>query len=57
MNITKAQYYNSILTNKQEGIKATIDGKEVCIPIEPENMHYQAILNWVSKGNTVEAAD
>ena len=57
MNITKAQYYNSILTNKQEGIKATIDGKEVCIPIEPENMHYQAILNWVSKGNTVEEAD
>jgi len=56
MNITKAQYYNSIITNDREGIKATIDGKEVCIPIEPENMHYQAILEWAKK-NTVEAAD
>ena len=57
MNITKAQYYNSIITNNQEGIKAIIDGKEVCIPIEPENMDYQAILKWVEEGNTVEAAD
>ncbi len=56
MNITKAQYYNSIITNDREGIKAIIDGKEVCIPIEPENSHYQAILEW-AKTNTVEAAD
>ena len=39
-------------------IKATIDGQEMFVPINAEgNLHWQAIKEWVSKGNKIAEAD
>ncbi len=56
MNITNAQYYNDSDGN-QAGVKATIDGTEMFIPLDPANRHYAAILEWVADGNTIQDAD
>ncbi len=56
INITNAQYYNDHNGN-QVGIKATIDGKEMSVPLDPANRHYAAILEWVAEGNTIQDAD
>jgi len=61
MNITSAQYMNA--TNLHDGttykdtIKATIDGQQMFVPLDPANRHYAAILEWVEDGNTIEDAD
>ena len=38
-------------------IKATIDGQEMSVPLDPDNRHYQAIQEWVAEGNTIAEAD
>ena len=44
MNITSAQY---ILSETKEGngtvIRATIDGTEMFVPLDPDNRHYSEI--------------
>jgi hypothetical protein len=55
MTVTKAKYMNNEL-NKQDNIKATIDGAECFVPIDTSNTHYQAIQEW-AKTNTIEEAD
>ena len=57
MNITSAQNHNSPSTGELVNIKATIDGKEMFVPLDPANRHYQAIQEWVAEGNTIEDAD
>jgi hypothetical protein len=57
MNITKAQYMKTIEKNKNDHIKATIDGQEMSVPLDPANRHYQAIQEWVAEGNKIEDAD
>ena len=57
MNITNAQYVLDPLTNVNTGIKATIDGTEMFVPLDTANRHYQAIQEWVAEGNTIEEAD
>ena len=37
-------------------INATIDGIVLSVPLDPANRHYEAILEWVADGNTIEAA-
>lgn len=57
MNITSAQYKNS-LEGVQDNIVATIDGKTVQVPLDPDNRHYQAILEWAEEdGNEILAAE
>ena len=56
ITITSAQYYND-LDGNQSSIKATIDGKEMFVPLDPANRHYAAILEWVADGNTIQDAD
>ncbi len=56
MIITSVQYQPSF-TDKNEGVKATIDGDVLFIPIDPNNRHYAAILEWAAEGNTIEEAD
>ena len=56
MTVTKAKYMNNEL-GKQDNIKATIDGVECFVPINAGNLHYQAILEWVAEGNTIQEAD
>ena len=57
INITSAQYLQSELEDINISIKATIDGQEMTVPIDSANRHYQAILEWVAEGNTIEEAD
>ena len=57
MNVTSAQY-NVDLDGNKNWVKATIDGQEMLVPInETGNRHWQALQEWVAKGNTIEEAD
>ena len=58
MNITKAKYQSNPLgENENLHIEATINGKELVVPVNSQNRHYQAIQEWVAKGNKIEDAD
>lgn len=50
MIITNAQYYLNHIGNNNDGIKATIDGVEVSIPLDPANRHYAEIMRQVDAG-------
>ena len=49
MNVTSAQYNND-LDGNQNGVKATIDGVEMFVPLDPANRHYAEILRQVEAG-------
>jgi hypothetical protein len=55
MNVTSAQYIADEGTNIC--IQATIGSRELSVPLDPANRHYQAIQEWVAEGNTIEDAD
>ena len=56
MNITSAQYIAFEGTNSS--IKATIDGTEMSVPLDPANRHYAEILRQVDDGTlTIAEAD
>ena len=55
MNVTSAQYIADEGTNIC--IQATIGSRELSVPLDSANRHYQAILEWVAEGNTIEDAD
>jgi len=57
MNITNARYIRTSASTENDSISVTIDGKSMSVPINPDNRHYQAILEWVAEGNTIEEAD
>ena len=50
ITVTSAQYYNGIDGN-QSGIKATIDGIEMSVPLDPANRHYDEIMRQVAAGD------
>lgn len=54
--ITSAQYMTDFDGNNN-GVKATIDGTEMFVPLDPANRHYAAILEWVAEGNTIADAE
>ena len=57
MIISNAQYENDLEGNAVV-VKATIDGKETFVPLDPANRHYQAILEWAEEdGNEIQAAE
>lgn len=56
MNITSAQYVLSKLSNENDVIKATIDGVEYSVPLDPGNRHYAAIMQAVAN-NDLTIAD
>jgi len=56
MIINSARYIKDV-DNNNTAINATIDGVVLSVPLDPANRHYQAILEWVADGNTIEAAD
>jgi hypothetical protein len=56
MNITKAKYCKDDNGNNIS-VNATIDGKDWSVPMVEDNRHYQAILQWVEDGNTIQEAD
>ena len=57
MNITKAKYFKIDSKYGNSSIDAVIDNENISIPIDEGNRHYQAILEWVAEGNTIEEAD
>jgi len=57
-NITYAQYVNDSMSNNASGIKATIDGVEMFVPLDPANRHYAEIMRQVEAGElTIQDAD
>ncbi len=57
MNITNAKYTTDNMTGEKGFINIVIDGDTMSVPLDPANRHYQAILEWVAEGNTIEDAD
>ena len=56
MTITSAQYIAEDGAN--ESIKATIDGVEMSVPLDPANRHYAEIMRQVEVGElTIADAD
>lgn len=51
MQITSAQYIDFEGTNSS--IRATIDGQELFVPLDPANRHYAEILRQVEAGDLV----
>jgi hypothetical protein len=49
MNITAAQY-TADMGETNSSIKATIDGQEMSVPLDPANRHYAEILRQVEAG-------
>ena len=57
MNITSAKFISpSKFESESSSIKATINGIVMYVPIDTNNIEYQAIQEWVTEGNTIEAA-
>ena len=50
MNITEAQYVNSIADGELSHIHATIDGVEIDVPIDEQNRHYAEIKKQLDAG-------
>tara|TARA_R100001086_G_scaffold198576_2_gene114899 strand:+ start:351 stop:530 length:180 start_codon:yes stop_codon:yes gene_type:complete len=58
--ITSAKYIavtDPAGNKSNSSVKATIDGKEVFVPLVVGNKDYDAIQLWVAAGNTIEEAD
>ena len=57
MQITSAQYITG-LSGTNSSIRATIDGQELFVPLDPANRHYAEILRQVDAGTlTITEAD
>ena len=55
--ITAAQYYTDDGGNNL-GVKATIDGTEMYVPLDAANTHYAEIMRQVNAGTlTIQDAD
>jgi hypothetical protein len=58
MDVTLVQYNKLLDETKISSIKATIDGVEMSVPLDPANRHYAEILRQVDAGQlTIEDAD
>lgn len=57
MIISNVVYYNDTAGN-QDNIKATIDGIQMSVPLDPANRHYAEIMRQVEAGElTIQEAD
>ena len=50
MNIESTQYLTDEIKDGNVGIKATIDGVEMSVPLDPANRHYAEIMRQVAAG-------
>jgi len=57
MIVTSARHTPNFMDQPSNTVIATIDGVEMQIPMDPNNRHYAAILEWVAEGNTIQEAD
>ena len=57
MQITSAQYITR-MDGTNSSIRATIDGQELFVPLDPANRHYAEIMRQVEAGTlTITEAD
>ena len=56
INITSAQYVLRFESSENIAVKATIDGVEMFVPLDPANRHYDEIMKQVAAG-TLTIAD
>ena len=57
MNIASAQY-DADMDGNNSSVKATIDGQELSVPLDPANRHYAEIMRQVEAGElTIAEAD
>ena len=57
MKITSAQWVIDPTTDRTYAVKLTVNGRTWCVPMHAGNRHYDAFLEWVEAGNTVQPAD
>jgi len=58
MTITSAQYISDPLSGTNSSIRATIDGQELFVPLDPSNRHYSEIMRQIEAGElTIQEAD
>lgn len=58
ITITTAQYMSDILSGTNTSIRATIDGQELFVPLDPANRHYSEIMRQVEAGElTIQEAE
>ena len=58
MNITSAQYTLDVDGVTNAAIQATIDGRELSVPLDPANRHYAEIMRQVDAGTlTIQDAE
>lgn len=55
MIVNSARYVSSV-SGQNSHINAEIDGVMMAVPINPDNRHYQAILEWVAENNKIGVA-
>ena len=53
MQITSAQYCTDPLSGTNSSIRATIDGQEMSVPLDPSNRHYSEIMRQIEAGTLV----
>ena len=53
MQITSAQYLSGPMSSDNTSIRATIDGIEMTVPLDPANRHYAEIMRQVEAGELV----
>ncbi len=53
MNITSAQYVVDLISGGNSMVKATIDGTEMFVPLDPANRHYAEILRQIDANKLV----
>ena len=58
MKVESAKYNKDTYDDSiNASINAVIDGETWSVPLDPNNQHYAAILEWVAEGNTIQEAD
>ena len=58
MNITNIRYDADLVSGDNISVRATIDGQEMTVPLDPANRHYTEILRQVEAGTlTIQEAD
>jgi len=63
MNIESAKYLSQVIdyeknTKENSMIEVVIDGETMFVPLDPDNRHYAAIIEWAKEdSNEIAAAD
>ena len=58
MVIENAKWFINPIDGKTKiAIMCKINSQDVSVPLDTANTDYQAIQEWVAKGNTIEEAD